>query len=148
MCSKHYRLFYYFVLISFQSKLKCKAATCLTVSSWIAVGTQNGLVLVFDITQNLKWYLDTLDVLGGKEEGLNDSSSDAASWGHAISALALSGDNARLLVGNGRGNILEYDMKDGKLVRTLNDVHPPDAAILHLKVTPLGVFKASIITDS
>ena len=25
-------------------------------------------------------------------------------------------------------------MKDGKLVRTLNDVHPPEAAVLHLKV--------------
>lgn len=48
--------------------------------------------------------------------------------------MAFNCDHSRLLVGNACGHILEYDMKDGKLVRTLNDVHPPEAAILHLKV--------------
>ena len=48
--------------------------------------------------------------------------------------MAFNSDHSRLLVGNACGHILEYDMKDGKLVRTLNDVHPPEAAILHLKV--------------
>ena len=51
-----------------------------------------------------------------------------------MSALAFNADHSRLLVGNARGHILEYDMKDGKLLRTLNDVHPPEAAVLHLKV--------------
>ncbi len=63
-----------------------------------------------------------------------DESQGADNWSNAISALALNCDHSRLLVGNSRGNILEYDMKDGKLLRTLNDVHPPDAGILHLKV--------------
>lgn len=58
-------------------------------------------------------------------------------WSAAVSALAFNCDHARLLVGNARGNILEYDMKDGNLLRTLNDVHPPEAAILQLKVTLL-----------
>lgn len=55
-------------------------------------------------------------------------------WGNAISAMAFNSEHSRLLVGNACGHILEYDMKDGKLVRTLNDVHPPEAAILHLQV--------------
>lgn len=55
-----------FVKKCIQAKLKSKEATCLTVSTWIGIGTRNGLVLVFDVTQNLKWFLDTLDVLGTK----------------------------------------------------------------------------------
>lgn len=56
-----------FVFLFFiKAKLKSKEATCLTVSTWIGIGTRNGLVLVFDVTQNLKWFLDTLDVLGTK----------------------------------------------------------------------------------
>ena len=140
-------------LTYFQAKLKSKEATCMTVSTWIGIGTRNGLVLVFDITQNLKWFLDTLDVLGTKNSRyiyvfsfflrkiavniyfkINMISSESPEWGNAISAMAFNCDHTRLLVGNACGHILEYDMKDGKLVRTLNDVHPPEAAILHLKV--------------
>ena len=117
----------YFLLFR-QAKLNSKQATAITVSNWIAVGTKSGLVLVFDVTQTLKWFLETSDVLG-------KSSNDAAEWSNAISALAFNSDHSRLLVGTARGHILEYDMKDGKLIRTLNDVHPPEAAILHLSVS-------------
>ena len=64
---------------------------------------------------------------GSNESGTGD-------WNLAVSALAFNSDHSRLLVGNARGSVLEYDMKDGKLLRTLNDVHPPEAAILQLKV--------------
>ena len=60
-------------------------------------------------------------------------------WSAAVSALAFNCDHSRLLVGNAKGNILEYDMKDGKLLRTLNDVHPPEAAILQLKVIIIDI---------
>lgn len=128
-------------LMTAQAKLKSKEATCLTVSTWIGIGTRNGLVLVFDVTQNLKWFLDTLDVLGTKY-----SSESPDGWGNAISAMAFNSEHSRLLVGNACGHILEYDMKDGKLVRTLNDVHPPEAAILHLQFTDLPTL--ALLCDS
>lgn len=62
-------------------------------------------------------------------------------WGNAISAMAFNSEHSRLLVGNACGHVLEYDMKDGKLIRTLNDVHPPEAAILHLEVLNLFFFQ-------
>lgn len=122
--------------------------------TWIGIGTKSGLVLVFDVSQNLKWFLNTIDVLGTKNSAkyyllcilliyvrnyftviiFFYSSNVSGDWSAAISALAFNGDHSRLLVGNARGNVLEYDMKDGKLLRTLNDVHPPEAAILQLKV--------------
>ena len=49
-----------------QVRLKSLEATCATVSTWIGIGTKSGLVLVFDVSQNLKWFLNTIDVLGTK----------------------------------------------------------------------------------
>ena len=40
---------------------------------------------------------------------------------------------SRLLVGFAKGQLLEFDILAGKLLRTLDDVHPPGAAVLHVR---------------
>ncbi len=48
--------------------LDCGPATAAAVDDWIAVGTRSGLVLVFDVTQTLRWYLETADVAAAGDE--------------------------------------------------------------------------------
>lgn len=50
-----------------QAKLRAGPATAVTVSTWIAVGTKNGLVLIFDVSQSLKWFIDLADVTRTKQ---------------------------------------------------------------------------------
>lgn len=92
--------------------------TCIAVHAMIAVGTSHGLVLVFDNSQTLRWCLDSQD----KDQG-------------SVSALCFNYDVTRLLVGYARGHILMYDIKNGKLLRTMTDVHAPGTAVLHVKFT-------------
>lgn len=56
-----------------------------------------------------------------------------------VSALCFNYDATRLLVGYARGHILMYDVKNGKLLRTMTDVHAPGTAVLHVKVINLSV---------
>jgi vacuolar protein sorting-associated protein 8 len=84
----------------------------------VCVGTSQGLVLVFDSAQALRWCLNEG---AGAEAG-------------AVSALGLSSCGARLLVGHARGAVFMFDLGSGKLLRTLSEAHPPATAVLHLKV--------------
>lgn len=86
------------------------------VSTIIAIGTSYGLVLVFDAMQTLRWC---------HEADLDHSSA---------SAMSFNGDCTRLLVGFASGTILMFDVADGRVLRTMNDVHTPSTAVLHLKV--------------
>lgn len=92
--------------------------TCIAVQVMVAVGTSHGLVLVFDSSQTLRWCLDSQD----KDQG-------------SVSALCFNYEVTRLLVGYARGHILMYDVKTGKLLRTMTDVHAPGTAVLHVKFT-------------
>jgi hypothetical protein len=40
---------------------------------------------------------------------------------------------SRLLVGFAKGQLLEFDILAGKLLRILDDVHPPGSAVLHVR---------------
>lgn len=85
-------------------------------ASMIAVGTSHGFILVFDSMQILRWC---------HEVDVEQSS---------VSALDFSGDCSRLLAGYASGNILMFDVSDGKVLRTMTDVHTPSTAVLHIKV--------------
>lgn len=52
----------------------------------------------------------------------------------AVSCLALNTDCTRLLAGFARGLLLMLDTNDGKVLRTMIDVHTPATAVLHVKV--------------
>lgn len=82
----------------------------------MAIGTSNGLILVFDTMHTLRWCY----------EGDIDQSS--------VSALGFNHDCSRLLAGYARGAILMFDVADGRVLRTMNEVHTPCTAVLHLKV--------------
>lgn len=51
-----------------------------------------------------------------------------------MSCLALNPDCSRLLAGFARGLLLMIDTNDGKVLRTMTDVHTPATAVLHVKV--------------
>ena len=42
---------------------------------------------------------------------------------------------SRLLVGFAKGHLLEYDVTNGTLLRTLDDAHPLGSAVLHVRFT-------------
>ncbi|KAK2188197.1 hypothetical protein NP493_140g01014 [Ridgeia piscesae] len=92
--------------------------TALCVSSLVAVGSSHGLVLIFDSSQVMKWCLES------KREDFG-----------AVSAMCFNRDSTRLLVGFANGQITMWDLNNGKLLRTITDVHPPGTAILHVKFT-------------
>ncbi|KAK6630795.1 hypothetical protein RUM44_002964 [Polyplax serrata] len=106
--------------ISSAERINAGFATAITVTTMVAVGTSCGLILVFDSGQTLKWYLSGAD----EEQG-------------PVSCLCFNSDSTRLLVGYARGHILMFDLSNGKLIRTLVDVHPPGTAVLSVKFTDL-----------
>ncbi|XP_075533254.1 vacuolar protein sorting 8 isoform X3 [Dermacentor variabilis] len=94
--------------------------TAMAVSSLIAVGTFHGLVLVFDPEQALKWCLGSIQL--GEQYG-------------SVSAMGFNTDCSRLLCGYAKGQLTMWDLTNGKLLRTIVDIHPPQMAILHVKFT-------------
>jgi len=108
-------------MTSAADRVKAGAPTCMTASCtavFIAVGTQNSHILVFDSNQVIKWFL------GGP--------SIAMSYG-AVSCLAFCLDATKLLVGFARGQVVEYDMATGKILRDMSDVHPIGSSITHVR---------------
>ncbi|XP_076368429.1 vacuolar protein sorting 8 isoform X2 [Tachypleus tridentatus] len=105
---------------SASERINAGKPTAMAVSSLIAVGTFHGLVLIFDPKQVLKWCL-----------GNASYSEDYGS----VSALAFNGDCSRLLCGYARGQLTMWDLANGKLLRTITDVHPLQTAVLHVKFT-------------
>lgn len=82
----------------------------------LAIGTSHGLVLGFDSAQTLRWCHRDI-----RHQG-------------SISALCFNHDGTRILAGFAKGYILMIDSSNGKILRTLTDVHPPGTAVLHVKV--------------
>lgn len=112
-------LFYslYKIIFSPQEKVNAGLASAVAASgNMIVVGTSHGLVLGFDSLQTLRW-----------------CDQEARQQG-SVSALEFNHDGTRLLAGFARGHILMIESANGKVLRTLTDVHPPGTAVLHLKV--------------
>ncbi|CAG2058868.1 unnamed protein product, partial [Timema podura] len=107
-------------MVSANERVNAGLPTAMTATTMIAVGTSHGLVLVFDAAQVLRWCLGASD----QEQG-------------SVSSLSFNHDCSRLLVGFAKGHILMFDITNGKLLRTLTDVHPPGTAVLHVKFTDL-----------
>nr|CAD7425885.1 unnamed protein product [Timema monikensis] len=108
-------------MVSASERVNAGLPTAMAATTMIAVGTSHGLVLVFDAAQVLRWCLGASD----QEQG-------------SVSSLSFNHDCSRLLVGFAKGHILMFDITNGKLLRTLTDVHPPGTAVLHVKVSMTG----------
>ncbi|XP_024940795.1 vacuolar protein sorting-associated protein 8 homolog isoform X2 [Cephus cinctus] len=94
----------------------------------LVIGTSHGLVLGFDSSQTLRWC---------DQEARHQGS---------VSALGFNHDGSRLLAGFARGHILMIDSVNGKVLRTLTEVHPPGTAVLHVKFTDSP--KLALCSDS
>ena len=82
----------------------------------LVIGTSHGLILGFDTSQTLRWcYRDS------KHQG-------------SVSALGFNHDGTRILAGFAKGYILMIDTANGKILRSMTDVHQPGTAVLHVKV--------------
>ncbi|KAG7189422.1 hypothetical protein KM043_017126 [Ampulex compressa] len=94
----------------------------------LVVGTSHGLVLAFDLSQTLRWC---------DQEARHQGS---------VSALCFNHDGSRVLAGFARGHLLMIDSSNGKVLRTLTEVHPLDTAVLHVKFTDSP--KVALCSDS
>ncbi|KAL7301163.1 hypothetical protein TKK_0006134 [Trichogramma kaykai] len=96
--------------------------------SMLVIGTSHGLILGFDSAQILRWcHCDT------RHQG-------------SISSLCFNHDGSRILAGFAKGYILMIDASNGKVLRTLTDVHGPGTAVLHVKFTDSP--KLALCSDS
>uniref|UniRef100_H2ZCD2 Vacuolar protein sorting-associated protein 8 central domain-containing protein n=1 Tax=Ciona savignyi TaxID=51511 RepID=H2ZCD2_CIOSA len=107
-------------MLSAVDRVNAGRPTSLAISDLIAVGTAHGLVILFDNSQALKYCLGSIQI--GSKYG-------------SVTALTFNMDATRLLVGYAKGEILMYDVTNGKLLRTITDAHPPGTAVLHIKFT-------------
>lgn len=111
-------------LVSARQRVDAGLPTSLAAAaSFIAVGTSHGFVLVFDGLQTLKYSLGTD---GNVPYG-------------STSCLCFNQDHeltpTRLLVGYAKGQLVEYDLTTGKVLRQLDDAHPLGSAVIHARFT-------------
>jgi WD40 repeat protein len=66
----------------------------------------------------------------------------------AVSALDLLHDGTRLLIGHSKGLITHWDLENNKLLRFIDDAHPPGFAVLNLRVTHISPEIISSSNDS
>ncbi|KOC64483.1 Vacuolar protein sorting-associated protein 8 like protein [Habropoda laboriosa] len=116
-------------IVSASEKVNAGLASAVAAAgNMLVVGTSHGLVLGFDSSQTLRWC---------DQEARHQGS---------VSALCFNYDGSRVLVGFARGHILMIDSSNGKVLRTLTDVHPLDTAVLHVKFTDSP--KVALCSDS
>ncbi|KAJ8418661.1 hypothetical protein AAFF_G00001600 [Aldrovandia affinis] len=107
-------------ILSAVGRVEGGGPTAMAVCGIIAVGTSTGQLLIFDPSQVLKLCLGSqgLGALHGP-----------------ISALGLNRDGTRVLCGFARGQILQWDVESGKLLRTIANIVPVGNAVISLKFT-------------
>ncbi|XP_031846274.1 vacuolar protein sorting 8 [Nomia melanderi] len=116
-------------IVSASEKVNAGLASAVAAGgNMLVVGTSHGLVLGFDSSQTLRWC---------DQEARHQGS---------VSALCFNHDGSRVLAGFARGHILMIDSSNGKVLRTLSDVHPLDTAVLHVKFTDSP--KVALCSDS
>nr|XP_034192046.1 vacuolar protein sorting-associated protein 8 homolog [Osmia lignaria] len=116
-------------IVSASEKVNAGLASAVAAGgNMLVVGTSHGLILGFDSSQTLRWC---------DQEARHQGS---------VSALCFNYDGSRVLAGFARGHILMIDSSNGKVLRTLTDVHPLDTAVLHVKFTDSP--KVALCSDS
>ncbi|GAB0135888.1 hypothetical protein EsDP_00004210 [Epichloe bromicola] len=104
--------------------------TCLAVSALIALGTSKGIILIFDLNQNLKM------IMGPGTRAVESGT---------VTAIAISADHTTVAGGHANGNIFTWDTSrasrpflfiphlDATQVENKTaDGHVPNAAVVHL----------------
>ncbi|KAG7488795.1 hypothetical protein MATL_G00038250 [Megalops atlanticus] len=107
-------------ILSAVGRVEGGGPTAMAVCGIIAVGTSTGQLLIFDHSQVLKLCLGSLNF--------------GAQYG-PISALGFNNDGTRILCGFLRGQILQWDVESGKLLRTIANVIPAGNSVVTVKFT-------------
>ncbi|OQR79338.1 vacuolar protein sorting-associated protein 8-like [Tropilaelaps mercedesae] len=103
--------------------------SAMAVSTLIAIGTSNGVTLVFDSEQTLTCKLGASELAHG-----------------LVSAVSFNGDATRIIVGHSKGHMTMWDTSNGKLLRNLADVHTPNHGVLLLAFTDDPA--TAVVTDT
>jgi len=85
-------------------------------SKFIAIGTQRGTILVFDLFENLQQQL-------GKKDG-TDMNPIPTATDASVTSLDLSADAETLISGYTSGAIMLWDVIKGSVLKSVTDVHP------------------------
>jgi WD40 repeat protein len=119
-------------------RTNCGLPTALAAGVYRVIGTSRGVALIFDSKEQLKNIL--IPYQPGKKY-------DEQVYG-AVSALDLLHDGTRLLIGHSKGLITHWDLENNKLLRFIDDAHPPGFAVLNLRVTHISPEIISSSNDS
>jgi hypothetical protein len=93
--------------------------TALSIGSkFIAIGTQRGIILVFDLFEELR------QKLGLPTSGSNDATSLAVKKFGSVSSIDLSANGENLVAGYTSGCIALWDVIKGTIVKSVPDMHP------------------------
>ncbi|KAJ8277054.1 hypothetical protein GJAV_G00070960 [Gymnothorax javanicus] len=107
-------------MLSAVGRVEGGGPTAMAVCGIIAIGMSTGQLLIFDPSQVLKL------CLGSQALGAQHGS---------ITALGFNGDGTRILCGFARGQVLQWDVESGKLLRTIANVVPAGNAVISIRFT-------------
>eukprot|EP00557_Chaetoceros_sp_GSL56_P012850 CAMPEP_0176481546 /NCGR_PEP_ID=MMETSP0200_2-20121128/2883_1 /TAXON_ID=947934 /ORGANISM="Chaetoceros sp., Strain GSL56" /LENGTH=1954 /DNA_ID=CAMNT_0017877769 /DNA_START=49 /DNA_END=5913 /DNA_ORIENTATION=+ len=104
--------------------------TALCISSkFIAVGTQRGVVLVFDLFEELRQELGLGRGLNDNESTVANSATTMDNYG-SVSSIDISSNGENLVAGYTTGTLILWDVIKGTMMKSLRDVHPSPITIL------------------
>ena len=109
------------------AKVLCGLPTCLAFNSkFIAVGTQMGIILIYDLFEVLRQRFGA-NSSNNNNNNVDDSSSSATdrqSAAGSITSLDLSQYGEAVVAGYTSGILVVWDTIRGTVLRTVSDVHP------------------------
>lgn len=88
-------------------------------SKFIAVGTQRGIVLVFDLFEELR-----------QELGLGNGETLTLDQYGSVSSIDLASDGENLVAGYTNGSVIIWDVIKGTMVKAVSDLHPSPITIV------------------
>ena len=98
--------------------------TALSIGSkFIAVGTQRGVVLVFDLFEELRQQL-------GLGEGQNSADVSTLDQYGSVSSIDLASNGETLIAGYTNGTVILWDVIKGTMMKAVSDFHPSPITIV------------------
>ena len=98
--------------------------TALSIGSkFIAVGTQRGIVLVFDLFEELRQEL-------GLRQGQSTNETSTLDQYGSVSSIDIASNGETLVAGYTNGNVILWDIIKGSMVKTVSEVHPSPITVV------------------
>ena len=98
--------------------------TALSIGSkFIAVGTQRGIVLVFDLFEELRQEL-------GLRQGQSANETSTLDQYGSVSSIDIASNGETLVAGYTNGTVILWDVIKGSMVKTVSEVHPSPITVV------------------